>query len=262
MLFPECSAAMNDDLPDHFHLHFLTIELSHYRGSTQPYGLIFKPFGTLFRSKSVIALVRLLKANLEGLAAAAKVVAEGGLICFPTDTVYGLGCDPLNASAVGNVTKTKGGRIKAMPVLVKDLEAARVLAYVSDGARKLAEKFWPGPLTMVLRARDILPSILVPENTVGLRSPNHPVCLELLRLCSGHLVGTSANLTGNPPATTADGAMKMFGDSVELVLDGGRSPLGIASSVVDLTGEHLSILREGPIGRKQILRCLKHARAR
>lgn len=210
----------------------------------------------------MIALVRVLKADLDGLAAAARVVAQGGLICFPTDTVYGLGCDPLNAFAVENARKTKGGRIKAMPILVKDLESARELAFISESARKLAEAFWPGPLTIVLSARGILPSNLVPEKTVGLRSPGHRICLELLRLCSGYLVGTSANLTGNPPATTAEDAVRAFGDSVALVLDGGRSPLGVASTVVDLSGERLSILREGPISGKEIFRCIKGVRPR
>jgi len=210
----------------------------------------------------VIPLVQLMKADLEGLTAAAKVVAAGGLICFPTDTVYGLGCDPMNASAVENVIKAKGGRTKPMPVLVKDLESARTLAHISDGGQKLAEKFWPGPLTIIQLARKTVPAILVPDRTVGLRSPKHAICLELLRLCSGYLVGTSANLTGNPPALSAEEALRVFCDQVDVVLDGGRSPLGISSTIVDLTKESLAILREGPIGREEILRCLKRSKPR
>ena len=190
--------------------------------------------------------------------AAAEVVAAGGLICFPTDTVYGLGCDALNSSAVEKVIKAKGERTKAMPVLVQDLESARKLAHISDGGRKLAQKFWPGPLTIIQQAREIVPTILIPQGTVGLRSPNHAICLELLRLCSGHLVGTSANKTGYAAVISAEEALKVFRDSVDLVLDAGKSPLGVASTVVDLSKNRLLILREGPISKEEILECLRH----
>lgn len=114
-------------------------------------------------------------ADLNGLASTADVIKKGGLVCFPTDTVYGLGCDPRNSSAVERLMAAKGGRTKAMPVLVKDLENAERLARFSDRAKKLAGKFWPGPLTMVVPALETLPGILVPDGTVGLRSPNHGV---------------------------------------------------------------------------------------
>lgn len=206
---------------------------------------------------SSVSLVRVLKADLDGLAEAADVVARGGLICYPTDTVYGLGCDPLNALAVQEVVQVKGGRTKPMPILVKGPEDAERLAHVSDRARKFARKFWPGPLTMVLPARDVLPKILAQEGTVGLRSPKHAICLDLLALCSGALVGTSANLTGKPPATSAEEVAKELGDRVDLVLDGGRSPVGVASTVIDLTKTRFIILRDGPIGKAEIMRCLK-----
>jgi len=153
--------------------------------------------------------------------------------------------------------QVKGGRTKPMPILVKGLEDAERLAHVSDRARKLAQKFWPGPLTIVLPARDILPKILAPEGTVGLRSPKHPICLDLLALCSGALVGTSANLTGKSPATSAEEVAKQLGGRVDVVLDGGRSPIGVASTVIDLTKSRLTILRDGPVGRAEIMRCLK-----
>ncbi len=206
---------------------------------------------------SAVSLVRVLKADLEGLAAAADVVRKGGLICYPTDTVYGLGCDPFNASAIERAKRAKGERTKPMPILVKDLEDARRLARVSKGAEKLARKFWPGPLTMILRSLDLLPAILVPDGRVGVRSPKHAICLELLGLCAGALVGTSANLTGKSPATTAEAAAKELGDRVDLVIDGGRAPLGLSSTVVDLTAPKLIIPREGPITRAEIMRCLR-----
>lgn len=202
-------------------------------------------------------MARLLKADLEGLATAAKVVAEGGLVCYPTDTVYGLGCDPLNPTAVERAMRVKGDREKAMPLLVKDLENAERLADFKGRAKRLARTFWPGPLTMVLPAREVLPPILVPKGKVGLRSPKFALCLELIGLCSGALVGTSANLTGKSPAVSAEEVVRQMGDRVDLVLDGGRTPLGVASTVVDLTEPKFTILREGPIGRAEIMRCLR-----
>jgi L-threonylcarbamoyladenylate synthase len=194
-----------------------------------------------------------MKATLEGLAAAAIVVAKGGLVCYPTDTVYGLGCDPLNGSAVARALRVKSGRTKSMPVLVKGLEDAERLAHVSERARKVARSFWPGPLTIVLPAREILPKILAPEGTVGLRSPRHAICRSLLGLCSGALVGTSANLTGQAPAISADQVVRELGEHVDLILDGGTAPIGVSSTVVDLTTANPRIIREGPIARAEIM---------
>ena len=201
--------------------------------------------------------MKLVKANVEGLAEAAGVVLNGGVICYPTDTLYGLGCDPLNARAVKRTMDAKGPRTKPMPILVRDLPTAEKFANVPPRAKKLAQTFWPGPLTMVLEARDILPAILVPEGKVGLRAPKHPICLNLLELCSGGLVGTSANLTGRPPATTAEEALNQLGDQVDLILDGGRVPIGVASTVIDLTKPGIMILREGPLGREEMLSVLR-----
>jgi L-threonylcarbamoyladenylate synthase len=202
-------------------------------------------------------LVRVLKADLDGLASAADTVAKGGVICYPTDTLYGLGCDPLNSSAVKRTMEVKGDRTKPMPVLVKGLAEAEKLAYVTDYARRVAERFWPGPLTMILHSREIVPTVLTPERRVGVRSPKHPICLDLLALCSGALIGTSANLSGRPPATTALEALKELGDRVDVILDGGRAPLGVASTVIDLTQPKVTILREGPVERSEIIRCLR-----
>ena len=203
-----------------------------------------------------------MKADLDGLVTAAKVVAEGGIVCYPTDTVYGLGCDPLNASAVQNVLQVKGGRTRAMPILVRDLAVANTLAQLSTKARRLGAQFWPGPLTIIQPARKHVPEVLSPEGTVGLRSPNHPICLELLALCSGSLVGTSANMTGQLPALSAEDAVNIFGGRVDLILDGGRSTIGVSSTVVDLTQDRVSILREGPISRPEIFQCLKRRKPR
>ena len=207
-------------------------------------------------------MVRFLKADVEGLAEAAATVANGGVICYPTDTLYGLGCNPLNAKAVERAIEAKGRGAKPMPILVKDLVTAEKFTYVSDNAKLLAQKFWPGPLTLVLQAREVLPAVLIPQGKVGIRSPKHAICLNLLKLCSGGLVGTSANLTGNTPATTAEEALNQLGNRVDLILDGGKAPLGIASTVVDLTQPRLAIIREGPLGKEEILGSLRKRKPR
>lgn len=202
-------------------------------------------------------MARVVKTNLEGFVLAADTVAKGGLVCYPTDTVYGLGCDPLNPIAVEKAIAAKGKRAKTMPVLVKTTNDAERLTDFSESARKLANRYWPGPITIVLPAKDRVPSILAPQRTLGVRSPKHAVCQQLLGLCSGYLVGTSANLTGRPSGISAAEVEDQLGDRVDIILDGGKSSLGVASTVVDLTKSRLTIVREGPIARAEILRCLR-----
>ena len=201
-------------------------------------------------------LVRVVEADLEGLTSASKAVLEGGLVSYPTDTVYGLGCDPFNPTAIERVIRVKGDRKKPLPVLVRALQDAQRLADFPDKAFKLVREFWPGPLTIVLKAKTLVPQALAPLGTIGVRSPKHSTCLNLLSLCSGYLVGTSANRTGDAPATTPDEVVRELGDSIDVVVDGGRTTLGVASTVIDLSKE-LVILREGPIPREALLKCLR-----
>lgn len=190
---------------------------------------------------------------------AATAVANGSLVCYPTDTVYGLGCDPLNVGAVSALIRAKGSRAKPMPVLVRSLEDAGKVAFVSEKAELLAEHFWPGPLTIILPSRELVPVTVAPSGTVGIRSPNNAICLSLLSLCSGFLVGTSANLTGHAPAISAEEAAAQLGSHVDIILDGGRVTLGVASTVVDVSAG-VNVIREGPISREEILRCVKAGR--
>jgi L-threonylcarbamoyladenylate synthase len=226
------------------------------------FALMFKLFVGGLSGGVAGSLVRVFKADVEGLAEAAATVANGGVICYPTDTLYGLGCDPLNGQAVKRTKEAKGPRSKPMPILVKDLATAEKFAHIPERAKRLAQAFWPGPLTIVLQGREVLPAILIPEGKVGIRSPDHLICLDLLQLCSGGLVGTSANLTGKPPARTAQEALNQLGDRVDLILDGGRVPIGVASTVIDLTQPGLRILREGPLGREELLNSLRRRKAR
>jgi L-threonylcarbamoyladenylate synthase len=230
---------------------------------SQPeYRLVFKEFGVNWPvGWGAILVVRLVKPDMDGLVLAAKFIADGGIISYPTDTVYGLGCDPFSQHALERVMNAKGDRKKPLPVLVKTLQDGLRIAEFPEKAAKLATRFWPGPLTMVLRAKMNLPKRLVPSGTIGVRSPKHVTCLSLLGLCSGYLVGTSANQTGKAPATTAEEVIAELGDKIDLVIDGGRAPLGVASTVVDLSS-NFTIIREGPISREALLNCVRSDRIR
>jgi len=201
-------------------------------------------------------MVRVVKADADGLIAASTVIAEGGIIGYPTDTVYGLGCNPFDQNALQKVIAAKGDRTKPLPVLVKTVSDAEKVADLSGKAVILAAHYWPGPLTLVLRAKERVPALLAPDRSIGVRSPKHPTCLSLLGLCSGLLIGTSANKSGSAPAVTADEVVKELGNQIDLVVDGGKTTLGVASTVVDVRNS-LVVLREGPISKEELLRCLR-----
>jgi L-threonylcarbamoyladenylate synthase len=207
----------------------------------------------------VVLLARVVKADLDGLAAAADVVRKGGVICYPTDTVYGLGCDPLNQAAIEKALEAKGRGVRPMPVLVHGIADAEKIVTFSQAARKLAKRFWPGALSIILPAEQIVPPILAPDRTLAVRSPKHMICQQLLTMSSGMLVGTSANLSGSPAATSAEQIVKQVIERVDLVIDGGRSPIGMSSTVVDLTKTRLEILRDGPVGKREIMRALRES---
>ena len=184
-----------------------------------------------------------------GIANAALAVQRGQLVVLPTDTVYGVGADAFSPAAVRRLLEAKGrGRDMPPPVLVSapttlDALAVGVPAY----ARALVEQLWPGPLTIVCRQQASLQWDLgETRGTVAVRMPDHEVALELLAR-TGPLAVSSANKSGMPAATDADAAEDMLGDSVEVLLDGGVSPGGEASTIVDVTGETGRVLRLGAI---------------
>jgi len=184
-----------------------------------------------------------------GIANAALAVQRGQLVVLPTDTVYGVGADAFSPAAVRRLLEAKGrGRDMPPPVLVSapttlDALAVGVPAY----ARALVEQLWPGPLTVVCRQQPSLQWDLGDtRGTVAVRMPDHEVALELLAR-TGPLAVSSANKSGMPAATDADAADDMLGDSVEVLLDGGGSPGGEASTIVDVTGETGRVLRLGAI---------------
>jgi L-threonylcarbamoyladenylate synthase len=199
-----------------------------------------------------------LKATVGNIREASKVVKNGGLIVYPTDTVYGLGCDPFNVRAVERVFKVKGERKeKPLPILASDIKFIEKIAYLNEKAKKIAEKHWPGPLTLVVPKKPVLPNIVTCGlASVGVRIPNQTVALKLISLCNGILVGTSANKTGEKSPKTAGEAIEQLGEQVDIVLDAGPTPVGQESSIVDLTSRKPKMLREGPIKLVDILNAL------
>ena len=182
------------------------------------------------------------------MAKAAELVRGGGVIVYPTDTVYGLGCDPFNEAAVKRLFEIKGRGPKPVPVLCSSQEKAEELVSLSPRARSLASENWPGALTIVAPARRPIPSMLTQgSGNLGVRVPSHPACLRLIRLCGGWLTGTSANISGEPSARTADEALRQLGPLGDLVLDGGARD-GKESTVVQVMGGAVTILRTGPVG--------------
>jgi L-threonylcarbamoyladenylate synthase len=195
----------------------------------------------------------ILTATSANILAASRKVKDGGLIVYPTDTVYGFGCDPFNPDAIKRVFDVKSERKKPLPILASDLEAVERIASLSEKARRIADTFWPGPLTIVVPKKPILPDLVTCRlNSVGVRVPGHDVALELIRLSDGVLTGTSANKTGQKPPLTAQEASKQIGSEVDLILNGGLAALGISSTVIDLTAPRLRILRKGPISLREI----------
>ncbi len=198
-----------------------------------------------------------LKATKTNIRAAAQIVRRGGLVVYPTETVYGLGCDPLNVQAVKRVLDVKGDRKKPLPVLAASLVDADKLAFVSPNGKKLAAKFWPGHLTMVFPKKPALPDLVTfGWDSVGLRIPDNDVALQLISLSGGLLIGSSANRTGEEPARRVQEISGELKEMVDVVLDGGPAVQGSPSTVVDLTSEKPRILRAGPISLKAILYAL------
>ncbi len=203
-------------------------------------------------------LTRLLRIDKESIREAAATILKGGLVVYPTDTVYGLGCDPFDKEAVNKVADVKR-RIKGnFPVLVETIEKAKELGEVDGDAETLALRFWPGPLTIVVSSRAELPSSIVgTDRMVGLRVPGRKDTLDFISMCGGSLVGTSANISGAPSMRRADEALKTFEGKVDLVLDGGSLAKSPESTVVRATSKRVDILREGAVSRQEIVMALK-----
>jgi L-threonylcarbamoyladenylate synthase len=184
---------------------------------------------------------------------AIEVLQRGELVAFPTDTVYGVGALAFNAQAVESIYAAKDRPAeKAIPILIGDREdLEKVAGTIPDAARQLAARFWPGPLTILVPKRLDLPQAVSATATVGVRVPDHEVARALLRR-AGPLAVTSANISGSQSPVTAEEVYEQLGGRISLIIDGGKTPGGIPSTLVDCTASELKVLREGPLSLAEL----------
>jgi L-threonylcarbamoyladenylate synthase len=186
----------------------------------------------------------------------AERIASGGVVAIPTDTVYGVAASMAHAAALDRIYEIKGRPDRMpLPVLVSSIDALSHLVELDDAVIPLLDAFWPGPLTVVLPASTRVPMrALGPGNTVGVRLPNHPIAIEVIEKSGGAIACTSANRTGEEPASTATEVAESIGEKLDLILDGGKSPGGVASTVVAVDGLTLRFIREGAISMTEVIR--------
>ena len=195
----------------------------------------------------------LLAASPDSIPLALDILKSGGLVAFPTDTVYGVGALAFDGAAVESIYAAKGRSVeKSIPILIGDPhDLANVTLEAPEMAARLATRFWPGPLTLVVSKHPNLPEAVSATLTVGVRVPDHPVARALLR-AAGPMAVTSANLSGQPSPSTAQEVFAQLGGRIALIIDGGKTPGGVPSTVVDCLGAEPQILREGPITQADI----------
>ena len=193
------------------------------------------------------------KCDKEGIKQAHGVIERGGIIIFPTDTVYGIGCDPFNEKAVEKIFKIKSrDKTKSLPVLVYSMDIASIIAEFDVYSEKLAKKFWPGPLTLILKLKDKkLKKSLCLEKKIALRIPDNNCTLNLLKICR-FLIGTSANISGQKPFTNPSECYENF-KNIDLFLDGGNL-FGTPSTIIEFVNGELKIQREGILKKEEVLK--------
>jgi L-threonylcarbamoyladenylate synthase len=191
----------------------------------------------------------------------AAVVAAGGVAAYPTDTFYALGADPRRSDGVSAIFAIKGRREgEALPLIAGSLaEIERLLGPLGETARRLAQRFWPGPLTlMVPLARGVVdPRVNAGHRSVAVRVPDHAAARALASAVGGLITSTSANRSGSPPAATADDVIRSFPDGSLIVLDGGPTPGGLASTIVDVSEQPPRLVRAGQVPFDRVLESLQ-----
>ena len=198
---------------------------------------------------------RIFGTTTEEIKQAAEIIKDGGLVAFPTETVYGLGADALNAEAVGKVYAAKG-RPSDNPMIVhissKD-DVLKLTPKITEDMQKLMDAFWPGPLTMVVPALDVIPKVTTGGlDTVGIRMPSEPAAAELISASETPIAAPSANLSGKPSPTTYQHVVDDLDGRIDGIIAGGECKAGIESTVVDMTEDIPSVLRPGIITAKQL----------
>ena len=208
--------------------------------------------------QQVFAITQILPINKESLVIAANILLDGGVICIPTDTVYGISCIADDVSAVSKVFRLKNrSEGVPLPIFISSLEEIDqlTLAFSKEG-RLLAEAFWPGALTVVANKSSAIPDLTVAGfDTAGFRIPDHPVPIKLCELTGKPITGTSANISGQPESRQVDDVIRMFGkDNVDLdlILDGGHLSDTNPSTIIDVTSDSLNIIRIGMVSEKSI----------
>ena len=198
-------------------------------------------------------------ASSTGWGRAEEAVRAGLVVAFPTDTVYGVGCNAYDTEAIRSIYSLKGrAATKALPLLLSgedQLDSAALV--ISDEARRLAARFWPGAVTLVVKRKADLPSELSSGDTIALRVPDHAELREFILACGGLLAVTSANTSGQPDAQTAQEVAAYFKSGLALVIDGGPARGGVPSTVIDCAGSTPRLLREGAIQRAEIEQVLQ-----
>ena len=191
--------------------------------------------------------------SVDAITRALEILRAGGLVAFPTDTVYGVSALAFDGKAVESIYTAKDRPIeKAIPVLIGDMnDLDEVALVISHVVRELAVRFWPGPLTILVPKKPGLPEAISSTSTVGVRVPDHQVARALLR-AAGPMAVTSANLSGHASPITAEEVFAQLGGRIELIIDDGKTPGGVPSTLVDCTADEIRVLREGPITEEEL----------
>jgi L-threonylcarbamoyladenylate synthase len=195
------------------------------------------------------------QSDSEGIKKTARIILQGGVIAFPTETFYGLGADALDEKAVKRIFQVKG-REEEKPLLLLVAERSQLSRLVQEEpppAERLMEKFWPGPLTLVFKASSqISPLLTANTGKIGIRVSSHPVARALVQAVGRPITGTSANLSGQPSISTAPEVFRSLSETLEAILDGGRTAGGPGSTVLDISGPFPQVIREGAITREEL----------
>jgi L-threonylcarbamoyladenylate synthase len=191
--------------------------------------------------------------NQEGIKKAVEIIDQGGVIIFPTDTVYGIGCNPYNKKSVEKIYDIKSRNIsKPFPILAYSKEIAEKIAFFDEYSKKIVEQFWPGPLTIILKLTDEnLKKSLNVVDKIAIRVPNHKCTLDLLKKCN-FLVGTSANISGQLSSTNPDECLKNM-QNYDIFVDGGIITSKAESTIIEIENKKIKIIRKGSISKEEIL---------
>ena len=192
------------------------------------------------------------RCDKEGIERAVKIINKGGIAVFPTDTIYGIGCDPYNNESVKKIYDIKSRKTsKPFPILVYSREVAEKIVHFDDLSIKIVERFWPGPLTIIVNSKDkkLNNSLNVPDK-IAIRVPNHKCTLELLRKCN-LLIGTSANISGHSGFTNPNDCFDNIQD-YDIFIDGGSITSNGESTIIEVKNKTIKIIREGAISKREI----------